>query len=75
MKPDKTERLISAEVCDDPRHIGLLTAAVECQRCGSDERIVAVIRFPDLPDYGFLAICGCCYREFARIAVCLADAN
>jgi hypothetical protein len=75
MKPDKTERLISAEICDDPQEIGLLTFAMECQRCGSDERVVAVIRFRDLPDYGCLAICGYCYREFARIAVCLADAD
>jgi len=66
---DESERLISVEVCDDPTEIDLVPAAVECQRCGSGERIAAMLRFPDLPDLGFLAVCGYCYRELTKWAL------
>jgi hypothetical protein len=64
----ESEQLISAEVCDDPVEINGIAAAAECQRCGSDERIAAMVRFPDFPDQGFLAICGHCYRELTKCA-------
>jgi hypothetical protein len=63
MNTDLSGQFISAEICDDPIDIDLMTAAVECQRCGSDDGIVAILRLPDFPDCGFLAVCGRCYRE------------
>jgi hypothetical protein len=69
MESDGTEHIVSVEVCDDPIDIGLMTIGVECGRCGSDERIVAMLRFLDFPDCGFLAVCGQCYRELIKFAV------
>jgi hypothetical protein len=69
MNSNETERLVRVEVCDDPIDIELMTVAVGCERCGSDEKIIAMIRFPDLPDRNFLAICGDCYRALIKHAV------
>jgi hypothetical protein len=66
MNPKKSERLISVEVCDDPDDIDLITVAVGCERCGADERIVAMVRFPDFPDCSFLAVCSECYRQLTK---------
>jgi hypothetical protein len=69
MNSNIAERLISVEVCDDPIDIELMTVAVGCERRGSDEKIVAMIRFTDFPDCNFLAVCGECYRALIRHAV------
>ena len=69
MKTEKAEHLVSVEVCDDPIDIALMTHGAKCERCGSDDRIVAMIRFIDLPDCGFLAVCGTCYLELTKCAV------
>jgi hypothetical protein len=44
---DTTGPLTTAEICEDPGTIELMTSGSECGRCGSDERVVAMVRFPD----------------------------
>jgi hypothetical protein len=66
--------LISVQVCVDPTEIGWLCARGlrDCQRCGYQNEIAALLKFPELPDSDDVALCADCYGELAKTGLATA---
>ncbi len=61
--------LVDAEVFDDPDHVALLNAVVECcSACGS--RVQAIVALVRIVSMGVeMAVCGECYRGLSERAL------
>lgn len=64
----QTRRFADCDVFEDPAMLIELNAvALECGKCGSNEQLVAVVRFRSPAD--ILAICGRCFQELEELAL------
>jgi hypothetical protein len=61
-------RFTDCDVFDDPKLlIQVNSAALECDRCGRAERLVAVVRFNSLAQV--LALCGHCFQQLSELSL------
>jgi len=60
--------LVDGEICEDTALICQLNAlGHQCDRCGGDESVAAVVRFESMPN--MLAICAECFQELTALSL------
>jgi hypothetical protein len=68
LEPEASPAFVDGEIFDDEDLIARLNAlGYQCDHCGGEEALVAVVRFSERE--AALGICGDCYRQLSGLAL------